>query len=33
VEPDRRLSQWSDSGMKAPNPHQPARFGQLVFVK
>jgi hypothetical protein len=33
VEPDRRLSQWSDSGMKAPNPHQPARFGQLIFVK
>jgi hypothetical protein len=33
VEPDRRLSQWSDSGMKAPNPHQPARFGQRIFVK
>ncbi len=33
VEPDRRLSQWSDSGMKSPNPHQPARFGQLIFVK
>lgn len=33
VEPDRRLSQWSDSGMDRPNPHQPARFGQLVFVK
>ena len=33
VEPARRLSQWSDSGMKAPNPHQPSRFGQLIFVK
>lgn len=33
VEPNRRLSLWSDSGMKAPNPHNPARFGQLVFVK
>jgi hypothetical protein len=33
VEPNRRLSQWSDSGLKAPNPHNPARFGELVFVK
>ena len=33
VEPERRLSQWSDSGLKAPNPHQPSRFGELVFVK
>jgi hypothetical protein len=33
VDPHRRLSQWSDSGMKDPNPHNPSRFGQLVFVK
>lgn len=33
VEPNRRLSQWSDSGLKTPNPHNPARFGELVFVK
>jgi hypothetical protein len=31
TEPARRLSQWSNSGMKTPNPHQPARFGNLVF--
>jgi hypothetical protein len=33
VEPDRRLSQWSDSGLVRPNPHNPARFGRLVFVE
>jgi hypothetical protein len=33
VEPDRRLSQWSDSGLVRPNPHHPARFGRLVFVE
>lgn len=33
TEPNRRLSQWSDSGMERPNPHQPARFGEFVFVK
>ncbi len=33
TEPNRRLSQWSNSGMKTPNPHNPARFGELVFVK
>ena len=33
VEPDRRLSMWSDSGEAQPNPHAPARFGQLVFVE
>jgi Domain of unknown function (DUF1083). len=33
TEPDRRLSQWSDSGMPTPNPHNPERFGKLVFVK
>ncbi len=33
VEPDRRLSQWSDSGLVEPNPHNPARFGRLLFVQ
>jgi hypothetical protein len=33
VEPDRRLSQWSDSGLVEPSPHNPERFGRLVFVK
>jgi len=32
TEPARRLSQWSDSEMAKPNPHNPKRFGQLVFV-
>ena len=31
VEPYRRLSLWSDSGMERPNPHNPKRFGQLIF--
>ena len=29
----RTFSIWSDSLLPAPNPHVPARFGQLVFVK
>lgn len=33
TEPNRRLSQWSNSGADRPNPHVPTRFGQLVFVK
>jgi hypothetical protein len=33
VEPNRRLSMWSDPLQPNPNPHVPARFGQLVFVK
>lgn len=33
TEPNRRLSIWSDSAMTHPNPHNPKRFGQLVFVK
>ena len=33
TEPNRRLSQWSDSGMVKPNPHMPDRFGQLLFMK
>ena len=32
TEPNRRLSQWSDSGMVKPNPHWPERFGELEFV-
>lgn len=32
VEPNRRLSIWSDSGLEKAHPHQPARFGQLVFI-
>lgn len=30
--PRRRLSQWSDSGLDDTNPHNPARFGEIVFV-
>ncbi|MCX6599234.1 MAG: carbohydrate-binding family 9-like protein [Acidobacteria bacterium] len=33
TEPNRRLSQWSDSGLPQAHPHNPARFGQIVFVK
>ena len=33
VEPNRRMSNWSDPVQPRPNPHAPARFGQLVFVK
>lgn len=32
TEPARRLSQWSDSEMAKPNPHNPKRFGQLIFT-
>jgi hypothetical protein len=31
VESARRLSQWSDSGLERPNPHNPQRFGELAF--
>lgn len=31
VEPHRRLSIWSPSGMERPNPHNPERFGILIF--
>lgn len=31
VEPHRRLSIWSPSGMEVPDPHNPERFGILVF--
>lgn len=33
VEPARRLSLWSDPLMSRPTPHNPQRFGQLVFVE
>jgi hypothetical protein len=33
VEPNRRMSNWSDPLQPRPNPHVPARFGQLVFVQ
>jgi hypothetical protein len=33
TEPNRRLSQWSDSGMLTPDPHNPDRFGYLLFVE
>ena len=33
TEPNRRLSQWSDSGLIKPDPHYPDRFGQLLFVE
>jgi hypothetical protein len=31
VEPHRRLSIWSPSGLERPDPHNPERFGILVF--
>ncbi|MGH6610438.1 MAG: carbohydrate-binding family 9-like protein, partial [Burkholderiaceae bacterium] len=31
TEPRRRLSMWSHSGLKRTNPHNPARFGYLLF--
>jgi hypothetical protein len=33
VEPNRRMSNWSDPLQPTPNPHVPARFGKLVFVQ
>jgi hypothetical protein len=33
VAPNRSFSIWSDSLLKSPSPHSPARFGQLVFLK
>lgn len=33
TEPNRRLSQWSPSGLEQPNPHNPKRFGNMLFVK
>jgi len=31
TEPNRRLSLWSDSGLERPHPHNPKRFGELLF--
>ena len=33
TQPNRRLSQWSDSGQARPDPHYPDRFGQLLFAE
>jgi len=33
VEPARRLSIWSDSGLERPSPHNPARLGVLRLVE
>ena len=33
VQPDRRLSMWSDSGLERAHPHNPKRFGVIRFVK
>lgn len=33
VEPNRRMSNWSDPVQPRPNPHVPSRFGQLIFVQ
>lgn len=32
TEPNRRLSQWSDSGLVQTSPHYPKRFGKMTFV-
>ena len=32
IEPNRRLSLWSDSKLNWPHPHAPENFGELVFV-
>jgi len=33
VEPNRRMSIWSDSMLERPGPHVPERFGEMRFVK
>jgi hypothetical protein len=33
TEPNRRLSLWSDSGLEQPDPHNPKRFGELIFSR
>lgn len=33
TEPNRRLSVWSDTAQPTANPHNPSRFGQLIFSK
>ena len=32
VEPNRRMSIWSDPLQSGPRPHVPARFGELEFM-
>jgi hypothetical protein len=32
TEPNRRMSNWSNPLQPTPNPHNPERFGKLVFV-
>ncbi len=31
VAPNRCMSLWCDSGLKIPGPHNPSRFGRLIF--
>jgi hypothetical protein len=33
VEPNRRMSIWSDSMQERPGPHAPERFGEMRFVQ
>ena len=33
VEPNRRMSIWSDSMLERPGPHAPERFGEMRFVQ
>ena len=33
VEPNRRMSIWSDSLLERPGPHAPERFGEMRFVQ
>jgi hypothetical protein len=33
VEPNRRMSIWSDSMLERPGPHAPERFGEMLFVE
>lgn len=33
VQPNRRMTIWSDPLMPRPNPHVPERFGQMRFVE
>jgi hypothetical protein len=33
VEPNRRMSIWSDSMLEKPGPHAPERFGEMRFVQ
>jgi hypothetical protein len=33
TEPARRLSVWADTALPRPSPHNPKRFGRLVFTE